>query len=247
VNKNKLRIVSAVICFTASAAAGAAGETPATAAAPAQTSITKARTALQSEVNATLERTKGGKQISANAIEWTVGQGGTVIEQFPVPAALAHDPQTQWSLKNNVIAVQQGDRRRASAAAVHGIHAAKPATARTPYTTDYDHGCPSGVFDQWYCFYQNANFNGVAATGTQGPGNGRMLEWSDEHVNFVDFNSYNFRDQTSSWVNTGSYTITAWNWFTDPYGETLWTEPPASRSGYVGDYANDKADGFWTN
>lgn len=92
--------------------------------------------------------------------------------------------------------------------------------------------CPTG----WACFYEHRDFN-------QGPNdqNGRRLQFRQCGF-WQHFSTYAFNNQTSSWANTLN------NWIgvndDEPVTIQLWSEPPHSRSAYVGDAANDRADAF---
>ncbi|MGA4841050.1 peptidase inhibitor family I36 protein [Streptomyces sp. G45] len=99
-------------------------------------------------------------------------------------------------------------------------------------------GCPAGQDDnRWYCFYQHKDFGG------------RRLRWNYAHCReVVKFKDFDFKNRTSSWVNT-TRNIAHWGmivkvWQADGPDRLLWTERPWSKSSYVGDDDNDKADHF---
>ncbi|HEY2695133.1 MAG TPA: hypothetical protein VGJ45_06680 [Pseudonocardiaceae bacterium] len=101
--------------------------------------------------------------------------------------------------------------------------------------TFYEHGCPGGATQTWYCFFADRDYLG------------RTLQFKDCSPDGVTqtFSSWNFTNQTSSWVNTYGIEdpveayIGAWNG-----GNNLWVEPPDDSSDYVGDANNDKAQYF---
>ncbi|MEU8517673.1 hypothetical protein AB0C76_39780 [Kitasatospora sp. NPDC048722] len=119
------------------------------------------------------------------------------------------------------------------------------ASGKQPRGVDYWFGCPRGWTpgSDWYCFYENGNFNGVREHGQSGPGNGRMLKWSNWH-GVTEFGAWNFRDKISSWVNNTGYTIEVGDYTVAPKYYRLWVEKPGQAMGYVGDRANDRADFF---
>ncbi|GAB2720239.1 hypothetical protein [Kitasatospora kifunensis] len=116
---------------------------------------------------------------------------------------------------------------------------------KQPREVSYRFGCPYGWTpgSAWYCFYENSNFNGVAESGQSGPGNGRMLKWSNWH-GVTDLGDWNFRDKVSSWVNKTSYKIEVGDYAVAPNYYRLWIENGNQAMGYVGDQANDRADFF---
>jgi hypothetical protein len=92
-------------------------------------------------------------------------------------------------------------------------------------STTYVHGCPKGSSTQWYCFYADVNWGG------------RMLQFKDCGV-VQDLSTYQFQNQTSSWVNTktnkGVQTAASNS------GAPLWYEEPSSQSSWVGASFNDR-------
>jgi hypothetical protein len=97
------------------------------------------------------------------------------------------------------------------------------------------HGCPVGASQTWYCFFADQNYAG------------RMLEFQDCSPSGTkqSFASWDFTNQTSSWVNTYGLvdpvqaSVGTWNG-----GTSLWVEPPNDASPYVGNANNDKAQWF---
>ncbi|MGW6705083.1 peptidase inhibitor family I36 protein [Streptomyces sp. NPDC054956] len=85
---------------------------------------------------------------------------------------------------------------------------------------------------QWTCLYEHDQWNG------------RRLTWSD--CNFENLANWGFNDQTSSWHNnqTNGTKTYVYNW-TGSSWELLWTSTAPSASSYVGNWANDRADGLW--
>jgi hypothetical protein len=92
-------------------------------------------------------------------------------------------------------------------------------------------GCPSGwTTRNYYCFFEHSSFGG------------RMLQFADcGGVQF--FSDYGFRNQTSSWVNTTNNTIDVRD---IDLAVNLWREGPGTKSSYVGNTNNDRADSFRT-
>ncbi|MEV6247888.1 peptidase inhibitor family I36 protein [Streptomyces sp. NPDC051742] len=83
----------------------------------------------------------------------------------------------------------------------------------------------------WTCLYEHDNYDG------------RRLTWSD--CAFVNLSSWDFIDKTSSWHNNqSSGTVTrVYNWTGSSWSQ-LWASTAPSRSSYVGNTNNDKADGI---
>ncbi|MEU2060869.1 peptidase inhibitor family I36 protein [Streptomyces sp. NPDC013455] len=113
----------------------------------------------------------------------------------------------------------------------------------------YAYGCPVN----WYCLYENKNFNGLKAAGETGPGAGRLLKWSRFYCDtgakgrYLELGDYGFRDRASSWVNaTSDRFVGVGNWRAFPKFDTLWYMNPNSAAGYVGDTNDDKADLVWS-
>jgi hypothetical protein len=167
-----------------------------------------------------------GKRRSINEVEW---ENGKVVEALPLPTGLEN-------LNLAPVSIVQGG---ASAQGVVSIAAVY-----------YKYGCEYGNGTKWTCLYQNANFNGLQQT-QQGPGNGRMLRFQDAGVE-QDLGTWNFRDQTSSWVNTTANEVHITNiksgggCYTSGEVE-LWMEKPDTAMGYVGNTADDKADCIFIN
>lgn len=88
----------------------------------------------------------------------------------------------------------------------------------------------------WTCLYENANFNRPPHP------DGRRLAFSD--CIFEELANYGFQDKATSWHNNQTDgTITrVYNW--NGRWEQLWESRAKSASGYVGDSANDRADGM---
>lgn len=104
-----------------------------------------------------------------------------------------------------------------------------PQTSVSPNAVGDVHGCPYGFFTKWSCFYGNAAFGG------------NMLEFKD--CGYQQYlSTYGFQHNVSSWVNTKD---TAYVVVRDGFGSLLWTESQNTESGYVGNAANDRADGFF--
>lgn len=84
----------------------------------------------------------------------------------------------------------------------------------------------------WTCLYEHDQYNG------------RRLTWSD--CNFENLANWGFNDQTSSWHNnqTRGTKTHVYNWNGSAW-DLLWVSTAPSSSSYVGNYANDKADGLW--
>ncbi|MEV6415950.1 hypothetical protein [Kribbella sp. NPDC051718] len=93
-------------------------------------------------------------------------------------------------------------------------------------------GCPTGTFKDWSCVYEFSNFNENT--------NGRRLQFHD--CGGRDFDTYNFRDKTSSWVNTQSKEVHVSNFTTSGSLVLLWKEPAQSQSSSVTPANDNKAD-----
>ena len=169
---------------------------------------------VQAQINQQLQQYPGGVQTSPNEVSY---DNGNVVMVFPdASGQLPTDSTSRPELASS---------GSATTAAV------------TASTSNY--GCPTGTFVNWYCFYQNINFNHYNSDG------GRMLEFRDCASGglYQTFVNYGFNDQTSSWINTVSSTdVDVYN-NTGPSGY-LWNELGVSRAAYVGDANNDKASAF---
>lgn len=181
----------------------------------AEAQAASASDTLQQEINQVLDATEGGVQISRNEIAWN---DGDVIMAFPMPGeatAPASSPAAQ--------------RLQAEVAGLPGTPAEEPTVGLAA-----SDNCPTQVFgNDWYCFYQNRDFGG------------RRLQWNEKHdPTAVRFSDYGFANQTSSWSNKGAKTITVFDGCKSGFSPTLWTEAAHSRSSYVGNSKNDKADCF---
>jgi uncharacterized protein YidB (DUF937 family) len=94
-------------------------------------------------------------------------------------------------------------------------------------------GCPSGyTVRNYYCFYEHSNWNG------------RMLKFAD--CGYLQrLTDYGFGNQTSSWVNTTGNSVSVRDVNASTGSIThLWTESSNSKSSYVGNANNDRADDF---
>ncbi|MFF1818408.1 hypothetical protein ACFVWG_13995 [Kribbella sp. NPDC058245] len=112
-----------------------------------------------------------------------------------------------------------------------GSPASSKVAAPDAVTSDVN-GCPYGDFTQWNCVYEFANFN----EGT----NGRRLQFNE--CGGRDLNTYNFRDKTSSWVNTTGKKVHVSNFTTTGSLVLLWEEPSHSKSSQVTPANDNKAD-----
>jgi hypothetical protein len=107
--------------------------------------------------------------------------------------------------------------------------------------TTYVHGCPEGTIVHWYCFYEFKNYNKDAPIKHP-----RRLQFKDCGGTQY-FSNYGFRNEASSWVNPTYHTIRAYDYYAGgDGGGRLWTEGPHSRSSYVGNSKNNRADYFTT-
>ncbi|MEU2562594.1 peptidase inhibitor family I36 protein [Streptomyces longispororuber] len=206
-------VALATLGVSAAAADGPSAALPPVAQAderPAVRSLTPGqRQDLQSEVEAGLANSLGGRQVSANEIAFP---GTGALLTLPLPGQDTAPPSS-------------GPAMRAV-----GIDA--------PETLADWEGCPAGQDDnRWYCFYQHEDFGG------------RRLQWNHAHCqDAVKFKDYDFKNRTSSWVNT-TRNIAHWGmsvkvWQADGPNRLMWTERPWTKSSYVGDENNDKADQF---
>ncbi|MDX3005336.1 hypothetical protein PWY87_26910 [Kribbella solani] len=93
-------------------------------------------------------------------------------------------------------------------------------------------GCPYGDLIKWTCVYEFANWNENT--------NGRRLQF--DNCGGRDFNTYNFRDKTSSWVNTTRWKVHVSNFTTTGSLVLLWEEQPNSLSAQVTAANDNKAD-----
>lgn len=72
--------------------------------------------------------------------------------------------------------------------------ATQPGYSANPQLVTNVHGCPTGFFTHWYCFYADVNWAG------------RKLEFKNcgHSQSLAD---YGFANDVSSWVNTSGHTI----------------------------------------
>lgn len=176
------------------------------------------RNPLQEQINQVLAATEGGVQISAYEIAWNNGE---VIMSFPLAGeskARASSPAAQ-RLQAKVADKPEGT--------------IKPATADSTLATYY---CPTEYFgNDWYCFYEHKDYGG------------RRLQWNAAHPSGIDFWEYDFGDKTSSWSNEGGLHIEVDTGWIDGPRQWIWFEGPHSKSPYVGDANNDRADIFYAS
>ncbi|HEU4409173.1 MAG TPA: peptidase inhibitor family I36 protein [Polyangiaceae bacterium] len=85
-----------------------------------------------------------------------------------------------------------------------------------------------------YCFYEHADYKG------------KRLEFKKKYKDKVYFNGYGLKDKVSCWANNINKKIWVYDQ-KDNKEKWLWTEYPKSKSDYVGDENNDKADYFVIN
>ena len=96
-------------------------------------------------------------------------------------------------------------------------------------------GCPAGNPDnRWYCLYEHKDFKG------------RRVQWNYRHCSDdpIYLVNYGFKNVASSWVNTSAMVVAARAYTGDGAGGSvqIWTEKPNTRSSYVGNANNDRAD-----
>jgi hypothetical protein len=205
-----VRLWKTIVVGAASLTACAAMTTTATATtAVNELGLTSAQAAqLQAEVDKTLAAAPGGVQISPYEVTWNK-DNGKVLMSFPLPGQKSAPPASSATAgKAGVVDGEmgtQGDR----------------------------HGCPYGVFDKWYCFYENSQFGG------------RRLQFlyyycpSDPNdPKTLEFNDYSFGNMTSSWVNNSKRTIKVYDGPHAVY--LLWTEGAESEGPELGGL-NDRA------
>lgn len=179
--------------------------------------------ALQRQINSQLASTSGGVQIAPNVVSY---RSDTVRVVLPLPGP-NHRYRTVDVVGAAHVPVALTTRY---ARATHRW----PWLRRARIATSYTDGCPYGYTTHWSCFYANPYFN---HNGTDG---GRMLEFTS--CNYYQYlHSYNFQNQTSSWVNTKTH---AWVNTYDGNWNFLWTEHYSQTSGWVGSANNDRADPF---
>lgn len=142
------------------------------------------------------------------------GQMQELLEQFP-KASQVDQRSISWS--NGTVMLVLPDVNASADEAVAGFD---------PTTAAAVKGCPSG----WYCVYEDAGWGG------------RRLQFSLCQRN--DLSDYGFRDKTSSWVNNGPHRVQVKNDLSLRPDEVLWTMASKSKSSYVGDSDNNKADFF---
>lgn len=165
-----------------------------------------------------------GKRRSINEVE---SDNGKVVEALPLPSGL------------EVLNAAPVSTVKGGVSAQGVVHAA---------AVYYKYGCEYGSKTRWTCLYQNSNFNGLQKEDA-GPGNGRILRFQSAG-SVQDLGKWNFRDQTSSWVNTTKNLVRVGD---IPAGgdcnsaNILWEEDPETQSGYVGRAANDHGDCIFIN
>lgn len=96
------------------------------------------------------------------------------------------------------------------------------------------HGCPYGVYDKWYCFYEHQNFGGRRL---------QFLEYycpGTIHNRILELADWDFINQTTAWVNNSQRTIKVYDG-NHATGYHLWTMGDEAESPYVG-VANDRAN-----
>ncbi|MDF3139975.1 MULTISPECIES: peptidase inhibitor family I36 protein [unclassified Streptomyces] len=176
---------------------------------------------LQREIDQVIAE-KGGVQISRYGIAW---KDDGVILAFPLPGEEAAPPPSNAAQEIQVKAAEQE-------AAERGLP--RSAARIEPRATRVG-GCPTETFgNDWYCFYDGTNYGG------------RRLQWNATHSKRVDFNPYDFRDKTTSWVNGGGLTVRVYNYNNACSNGVcrLWTENAHSSSTGVATSLNNKADFF---
>jgi hypothetical protein len=174
------------------------------AASGASTSTSTSTTQLA--INEQLANTHGGVQISTYEVSY---KGGSVIMVFP----------------------DSSGRVPTSASARREINADSSKSTTLVAASSYPYGCPKGLTQKWYCFYQNAGFGG------------KMLQFKDcSGFGTTQYlSNYGFARQTTSWVNTKTDTNV---YVYDGGSNFLWGENPASAVSNVGAAHNDRADRF---
>lgn len=199
-------VLSGVLVLTMTATAGAAAAAP---------------DPLQEEIEQVLAKTQGGAQISRHEIAW---DGGAVIMSFPLPG------ETQAP-----VSTAAAQRLQAKATG-RPVGTAELLRVSGGVSAQADDKCPTEVFgNDWYCFYQNADFGG------------RRLQWNATHKSPVYFSKYDFDNRTSSWSNRGGKKIYVYEDFWVDNPTKLWTESAHSRDSYVGYNVDNRADYFVTS
>lgn len=173
---------------------------------------------LQARIDQVMHAHPGGRQISTNSIAW---DNGRVVLTLPSPGS---------------------SRAPADTAAILGAAPGTRSGSATPDLADTDwHGCPYANWfggNHYYCFYSDINFGGSRV---------QFLYCGNVEDNLTN---YGFNDVTSSWVNTKGlslspgYTINVYR-DVNAAGGSLWQEPPATASSWVGSANNDQASS-WT-
>jgi hypothetical protein len=202
----------------------------------------------QQEINETLAATKGGVQISPYEIAWN---GGEAVMAFPLPGETSAPPSSEAAqkLQTKVSGVPANTRETEPGmqppAASKLARVATGVAAANAQDSDVSiqaaDTCPTQAFgNDWYCFYQDANFGG------------RRLQWNAAHKypdDVVYFYDYAFNNMASSWSNKGGKSIHVRGRKvagddTSCYG-WMWDEQAHERSAAV--VHNDEADCFWTS
>lgn len=175
---------------------------------------------LQSRVEAYIAKT-GGVQVSQYEVHFA---GGDVSMSFP---AKKHGQTPAMSRAAAVAAGLPADSLDAFPQGVGSVSIGDlgGSTLSCPYSKPFP-------VTKYYCFYQDINFDG------------RMLKFKDKNCPYVNFATYGFRNETSSWVNHSTYTIKVFNSVPPKQGKRLWVEKPTTDNAWVGTAKSDKADTF---